>query len=130
MIVDSSALLAILLDEPEADRLSVAIGTAVEPRISAANWFEAAMVADNREGGRIRQAFDELTARLSIVIVPLDAQMAAVARDAHRRFGRNQHSAGLNFGDCFAYALASVTDQPLLFKGADFGQTDIQAAPY
>ena len=107
-----------------------ALQRALTLRMSAANWFEAAMVVDSRPDIRLPKAFDDLILSMNVHIVPIDAAMAAVARAAHQRFGRGHHPAQLNFGDCFSYALAKSANEPLLFKGNDFSQTDIEAAPY
>lgn len=127
MIVDASALIAIAAMEPDARRFAEAMVEARPTRMSAANWFEAAMVADRRQGA-VSEVFDTLCNRLGIEIVPVDQDLARGAREAWRRFGRGVHSAKLNFGDCFAYALAKQTGEPLLFKGRDFARTDITPA--
>ncbi len=128
MIIDSSAILAVFLGEPDADTMTMAIASASARRISAANWLEAAMVAD-RPGDPVTSArFDELIARLQIEIVPVDARVASLARVANQQFGRKRHRAKLNFGDCMSYALAKSRNEPLLFKGNDFAQTDIEPA--
>ena len=115
MIVDTSALIAILRAEPEARAFAIAIADADHRRISAANYLEAAMVID---GSR---RFDDLLREAAIAIEPVTAEQAKVAREAYRDFGRGSgHAARLNFGDCFAYALAMTTGEPLLFKGDDF----------
>lgn len=96
--------------------------------MSVANWFEASIVVDNADDPAAAGSYDALIAELGIEITPVSPEIAAAARVAHRRFGRGRHPAKLNFGDCFAYALASVTGEPLLFKGNDFSQTDITPA--
>ena len=128
MILDTSALLAVLFDEPDADYFERAIAGAATRRMSTANHLEAAMVVESRmgyEGGRQLDNFVE-TAEIDIVPVTLEQEQAA--RLAWRRHGRGNHPAGLNFGDCFAYALAEVSQEPLLFKGGDFSLTDIRPA--
>jgi len=128
LIVDTSALLAIILDEPEAPRFLDAIVAAEHPRMSLANWFEAAMVIEEK-GGRIASLrFDEFIRTAGIEVMPITVEQGAAARNAWRYFGRHKHSARLNFGDCFAYALAKERAEPLLFKGEDFARTDIEPA--
>ena len=118
MIIDTSALIAILRDEPEAAAYAKAIETAISRRMSAANFVEAAIVID---GSRDPVA--------SLIIEPITEAQARIARDAYRDFGKGSgHPAKLNFGDCFAYALAKVMGEPLLFKGDDFAHTDLTAA--
>lgn len=127
MIVDSSALLAIIQGEPEAAACAERL-LAEECRISAANWVEAGVVVDNRSIGAQRD-FDELLQLGEVAIVPVDAQQAHIARDAYRRYGRGSgHPARLNYGDCFAYALAVSSGESLLFVGDDFSETDIRSA--
>jgi len=128
VIVDSSALIAVILSEPDEERFAAAMLRHGAPRMSAANWLEAAMVIDSRKlpTGRIR--FDDVVARLCISVLPVTAEIATRARQAHNDFGRGQHPARLNYGDCLAYATASVMGEPLLFKGRDFSQTDIEPA--
>lgn len=127
MIVDTSALLAILFAEPDAERFAEALVEAEEPKISAANYLEAGIVVDSRGGpGRGRQ-LDALMRRLAISIEPVTEEQAQIARQAHVDFGKGNHPAGLNFGDCLAYALARTTGETLLFKGDDFSRTDLIA---
>ena len=128
MIVDTSALLAILFGEPDAGRYEEALASAVHPRMSAVALLEAAMVIESRGGAKAGQELDALLEKAAIELVPVTAEQADAARDAWRRFGKGNHPAGLNFGDCFAYALAKATGEPLLFKGGDFARTDIKAA--
>ena len=128
MILDTSALLAVLFDEPEADYFERLIAGAATCRMSAANHLEAAMVVESRmgdEGGRQLHNFVETA---GIELAPVRPEQAQAARLAWRRYGRGNHPAGMNFGDCFAYALAEATGEPLLFKGDDFTLTDIEAA--
>lgn len=128
MIIDTSALLAVVLSEPEAPRFLDAILGAEKPRISVANWFEAAMVIEEK-GGRIASLrFDEFVRTAGIELAPVTVEQVAAARNAWRYFGRHKHTARLNFGDCFAYALAKTSNEPLLFKGQDFSRTDIEPA--
>ena len=128
MIVDSSALVAIIFDEPEADVFLAALMNG-ECRLSAATYFEAGMVIDCKsEDGFATKAFDDLLALVEIEVVEFSRQGAEIARAAYLEFGKGNHPARLNFGDCFAYALAKETGEPLLFKGSDFSQTDIVSA--
>ena len=128
MIVDSSAVLAVLLDEPDAERFDTAIANAPACRISLANVFEASIVLEGRGGEAACQDLDSFLESAGIEPVPVTADQVAAARRAWRRFGKGNHPAALNFGDCFAYALAEVAGEPLLFKGDDFARTDIEAA--
>lgn len=129
MIVDTSALIAILRDEPEAGACARAIEAASDRRISAANFLEAAIVIDGSRDPVASRRLDDLLKEAGIVVEPVTAAQAGIARDAYRDFGRGSgHPARLNFGDCFAYALARVTGEKLLFKGDDFVHTDIRAA--
>lgn len=128
MIVDTSAVLAILFNESDAETYARAISEADSRRMSAANFVEAAVVveAQTKESGS--RQFDAFFRRAGIVIEPVTEEQAHAARQAYTDFGRSRHAAGLNFGDCFAYALAKVTGEPLLFKGKDFRKTDVKAA--
>jgi len=125
MVIDTSAVLAILLAEPDADRYAGAIETAV-CRMSAANFLEAALVIDNRGDALASRELDRFFRRSGITIEPVTFEQAQIARQAYRDFGKGRHPAGLNFGDCLAYALAKAVDEPLLFKGEGFGHTDVQ----
>ena len=129
MIVDTSALIAILRDEPEATACAQAIEAAAHRRISAANFVEAAIVIDGSRDPVVSRRFDDLVKEAQLVIEAVTEAQAKIARDAYRDFGRGSgHPARLNFGDCFAYALARATGEPLLFKGEDFSRTDIVPA--
>ncbi len=129
MIVDSSALVAILNDEPEAEPFSEAIQSAARARMSAANFLEAAIVADSQRNPVASRHFDDLLAKFEIQIEPVTESQVRIARAAYRDFGKgSRHKANLNFGDCFAYALALTTGEPLLFKGNDFNHTGIVSA--
>ena len=128
MIVDSSALLAILFGEPDAGRYERAIANAPQCRISAASLLEATIVVESRAGVVGGHQLDVLLDRGPIEVVSVTPEQAQAARRAWRRFGKGNHPAGLNFGDCFAYALAETTREPLLFKGSDFALTDIEPA--
>jgi ribonuclease VapC len=127
MIVDTSAVIAMLFGEPEAASFAHAINASPNRRISAASWMEAALVADNRSDLAAAE-FDAFMERLGLEVMPFTIEQARRARDAHRRFGKGRHPAKLNLGDCFSYALAQERNEPLLFKGDDFAQTDVKAA--
>ena len=129
MIIDTSALVAILRDEPEAEICARAIESAAERRVSAVNFVEAAIVIDGSRDPIASRRFDDLLREARVLIEPVTEIQARLARDAYRDFGKGSgHSAKLNFGDCFAYALAKTTGESLLFIGADFGHTDIMPA--
>ena len=128
MIVDSSALLAILFSEPDARRHAGAIMAASPCRMSVANVLEASIVVERRGGDTAAHELDTLLESAGIELVPVTVEHLEAARRAWRRFGKGNHPAALNFGDCFAYALAKATGEPLLFKGEDFAQTDIEVA--
>lgn len=128
MIVDTSAVLAILFGEPDAERFATAIATASNPRMSAAALLEASIVLESRSGPAAGYELDAFIQEAGIKLEAVTAQHAQAARRAWRRYGKGNHPAGLNFGDCFAYALAETKREPLLFKGADFDLTDIKTA--
>ena len=129
MIVDSSALLAILRAEPEMLACARVIEDAARRRISAANFLETAIVIDGSRDPVASRRLDDLIRAADLAIEPVTEAQARIAREAYRDFGKGSgHPAQLNFGDCFAYALAKVTGEPLLFKGNDFSQTDIARA--
>lgn len=129
MIIDTSALVAILRSEEDAKRYADAIANASARRISAANYVEVAAVMDSSRDPIASRKFDDLLREARIEIEPLTEAQARIARFAYRDFGRgSKHPARLNFGDCFAYALAKSLNEPLLFKGDDFGHTDIEPA--
>lgn len=129
MIVDTSALIAVLAHEPERATFTQAIVQAESARISAANYLETAIVVDGRADPVLSRRLDELIDALGIGITDVSDEHARIARSAYRDYGRGSgHPARLNFGDCFAYALASATKQPLLFKGEDFIHTDVRTA--
>ena len=130
MILDTSALVSILDQEAEADRLARAIAAASERMLSAANLVETGIVMQVRRGDEAARDLDLLLAKLKIEIIPVSEKQANFARKAFQHYGRGRHPAKLNFGDCFAYALAKDSSAPLLFKGNDFSQTDIMIAPY
>ena len=128
MIVDSSAILAVLCGEPDAARYETAIAEALNCRMSVANLLEVFIVVESRGGAAAGHECDAFLEEAGIESVPVTSEHAEVARRAWRRFGKGNHPAGLNFGDCFAYALARTSGEPLLFKGEDFTRTDIEAA--
>ncbi|MCY4624332.1 MAG: type II toxin-antitoxin system VapC family toxin [Chloroflexi bacterium] len=128
MIVDSSVVVAILLGENEADGFGRKIANAAGCSISVVNYVEASMVMEGRGGNAGGYRLDNLLREMRIELAPVTLEQAELARDAWRRFGRGNHPAALNLGDCFSYALAKDTGEPLLFKGNDFTLTDIPAA--
>jgi ribonuclease VapC len=129
MIVDKSALIAILRDEPEARACASAIESSAIRRVSAANFVETALIIDASRDPVASRRFDDLIREAQIIVEPVTEAQARIAREAYRDFGKGSgHPAKLNFGDCFAYALAKVTAEPLLFKGDDFARTDIEPA--
>jgi ribonuclease VapC len=128
MVIDASAILAILLGERDAATFAQAIENADDRRMSAAGYLEAALVIDNRGDAVAQREFDRFFLRSGITIEPVTLEQARLAREAYRDFGKGRHRAKLNFGDCLAYALARAIEQPLLYKGRDFSHTDIQSA--
>lgn len=130
MIVDSSALVAVLRDESDAPAYAEVLGSAEPLLMSAVSWTEAAVVVDGARDPAASRRFDRLVDLAGFTVVPVNPAQASLARQAYRDFGRGSGSrARLNFGDCFAYALASETGEPLLFKGEDFIHTDLEAMP-
>jgi ribonuclease VapC len=128
VIVDSSALLAILFGEADAENFARAIAGAENCRISAASFVEVAIVVEAQTKAAGSRQFDALMRRGRIGIEPVTEEQAHIARQAFLDFGKGRHKAALNFGDCFAYALAISTGEPLLFKGSDFARTDVASA--
>ena len=129
MIIDTSALLAVLFAEPEREAILEAMMTASDLRISAATYVEAGVVVDGRKEPVLSRDLDDLVATLSIAIAPLTEDQARIARQAYRDFGRGSgHPARLNYEDCMSYALAKDSREPLLWKGDDFGHTDVRRA--
>ena len=128
MIVDTSAILAILLGEPDAKRYEDTIAAAWPRRMSAVALLEAAMVVESRGGAKAGYELDALLERAEIELAPVTSEHANVARRAWRHYGKGNHPTGLNFGDCLVHALAEATGEPLLRKGRDFARTDIEAA--
>lgn len=129
MVIDNSALVAVLLNEQNAVRLARAIEAGPQRLLSAANLLEASIVIESRKGEVGGRELDLLLYRAGIEIVAVDQDQAEIARAAWRRFGKGRHSAGLNYGDCFAYTLAKSRGLPLLFQGDDFSLTDIDRVP-
>lgn len=125
MIVDTSALMAIILGEPDAERFLAAMSGSPELAVSAASLVESLIVAEAKGGREATEDLYALLADLECDVVPLDEEQAIVAADGWRRFGKGRHPAGLNLGDCYSYATAKVLGRPLLFKGQDFMQTDV-----
>ena len=128
MVLDTSALVAVLLAEPERERFIELLAEAHDPLISAATLVEASIVMLAKTGDAGVADLDELLAAAGVRCVAVDAAQAQIARDAFSRFGKGRAPGGLNFGDCFSYALAKATDRPLLFKGGDFSRSDAAAA--
>jgi ribonuclease VapC len=125
VVIDSSAILAVLLNEANATYIAQAIESSSQRLLSAANLLEASTVIESRKGDAGGRELDLLLYRTAIEIVAVDQDQAEIARIAWRRFGKGRHPAGLNYGDCFAYALARARQLPLLFQGDDFSRTDI-----
>ncbi|MDE0306924.1 MAG: type II toxin-antitoxin system VapC family toxin [Albidovulum sp.] len=128
MIVDTSALLAILFRESDAERYEAAILAAQPCRMSVANVLETSIVIESRGGAEAGRELDAYLESARIEAAPVTTDQLDAARSAWRRFVKGRHPAALNFGDCFAYALAQVTGEPLLYKGGDFARTEIAAA--
>jgi ribonuclease VapC len=128
VILDSSAVLVILRAEAGQREFAAAVVDAERRAISAANWLEAAIVIDSRGNALAQADFDAFFADDAVEIVPVTPALARRARAAYATYGKGRHKAGLNFGDCFAYALAQERDEPLLFRGNDFPRTDVKAA--
>ncbi len=129
MIIDTSALIAILRDEADAIVYARAIESATSRRVCAVNFVEAAVVIDGSRDPVASRRFDELFAAAQLIVEPVTREQANIARAAYRDFGTGSgHPARLNFGDCFAYALAKVSSEPLLYKGDEFAPTDLRSA--
>ncbi len=128
MVIDTSAIIAILSDEPERRTFNDTIGRAETCVMSTATFIEASIVMESSRGYEGLRDFDLLVASAGIELVAVDSDQAHLARNAFRQYGKGRHPAALNFGDCFSYALAKATGLPLLFKGGDFARTDIPAA--
>lgn len=125
MVIDTSAVLALLFNEPEADDIEVAVDIDPVRLMSTAACLESAIVVEARLGAAGGREFDLLLHKARIELVAVTAEQVELARSTWRRFGRGRHEAGLNFGDCFSYALAVASGEPLLFKGDAFARTDI-----
>lgn len=130
MIIDSSVIVAILRREPEADAFGEAMDQAPTRRVSAVNYVEASVVIDSRRDLIVSRAFDDLLRQSQTIIEAVTPEQAKLAREAYSQYGKGRHRAGLNLGDCFAYALAKDKGEPLLFKGNDFRKTDVEVAEY
>jgi len=130
MVVDTSALIAVLNGEPEWRRIEAAMLAARRLAISAVTLVEASIVADSKRQPDGMAELDALLTELRVEIIPVTRQHSELARSAYRQFGKGRHQAGLNFGDCFSYALARAFGEPLLFVGNDFGGTDVEVASY
>lgn len=126
MIIDTSAILAILKDEPDRRLFTEAIEAAASPRISAATFLEASMVVQSRFGAEGIQRLDMLLETARVEVMAVDPAQVRIGRQAFVDFGKGRHPAGLNYGDCFTYALARQLGEPLLCKGDDFAQTDLE----
>lgn len=129
MIIDTSAVFAMLSDEPDAERFEAAVVADARRLISTATLLETSIVIESRFGEAGGRELDLWIHRAAVTTVAVDGEQLETARLAWRRFGKGRHKAGLNYGDCFSYALAAVADEPLLFKGDGFSHTDIVAAP-
>lgn len=129
MVIDTSALLTILQNEPERRLFNEAIEADDTRSLSTASFLETSMILESRYGADGVRDLDHLIARAQISLAPVDAEQARLARDGFRKYGKGRHPAGLNVGDCFSYALSRSLDQPLLFKGNDFPQTDVECHP-
>jgi ribonuclease VapC len=128
LVVDTSALLAVLLLEEDAAVYAEALGAATALRMAAPTWLETAMVATVRSGDDGYCELSRFIDELHIEIVPADRLLVEKAFEGWRHFGKGRHPAGLNYGDCFSYALATARNEPLLFKGGDFALTDVTPA--
>jgi ribonuclease VapC len=130
VIIDSSVIVAILGLESDAREFAEAIEAAPEHRISVVSYVEAAIVLDSRRNQALSRRLDDFVRETQVLIEPVTVEQAKLAREAYRDFGKGRHRAGLNLGDCFAYALAKDKREPLLFKGDDFGRTDVEVAEH
>jgi ribonuclease VapC len=131
MVVDTSALIAVLFGEPEEETfLRIMLRASGDGRVSAASVLETQIVARRRYGVAADKALDGLLHRTNIAAEPITLAQLAAAREGYRRFGQGTGGGALNFGECFSYALAKTLDEPLLFKGSDFAKTDIEAVPW
>ncbi len=128
MIVDTSVIIAILKDEPDAAVIAELLGRSQDRRMSAVSYVEAGVVVDSNRNPVLSRRLDDLMRDVEITVEAVTLSQARLAREAYRDFGRGRHRAGLNLGDCFAYALAKDLGEPLLFKGDDFCHTDVEIA--
>ena len=128
MIVDTSAIMTVLFGESGSERYDEAMAEAATCRMSVVSYLEAAMVLESRSGVAAGHELDAFVEEAEIDLADVTFEQAQGARRAWRRFGKGNHPAGLNFGDCFSYALAEATGEPLLFKGNDFALTDVEVA--
>jgi ribonuclease VapC len=128
MVIDSSAILALLLDEPEAPAMARAIASDPRRLLSAFSALESSVVIEAKKGENGGREFDLLVHKAGLDIVPMDSGQAELARSAWRKYGKGRHPAGLNIGDCCAYALSRYSGEPLLYKGEDFAKTDVRGA--
>jgi ribonuclease VapC len=129
MVLDTSAVLAILQNEPERRKFNEAIDAAETRSLSTASFVECSMIVESRYGADGVRDLDLFIAKAQISLAPVDEEQGNVARRAFRKYGKGRHPAGLNFGDCFSYALSKALQDPLLFKGNDFSQTDVDCHP-
>lgn len=130
MVIDTSAVAAILFGEPDAEAIAARIAADPVRLISAATALECGIVIESEYGEEGARELDLLLLRCAIEVIPFNAEQLAVARHAYRTFGKGRHPAALNYGDCFSYALSKTSGEPLLFKGQDFAETDIRAAQH
>ena len=128
MIVDTSVIIAILRDEPDASKIREVLARLQVRRMSAVSYVEAGVVVDSNRNPVLSRRLDDLLRDVQIEVEPVTLNQAHIAREAYRDFGKGRHRAGLNFGDCFAYALAKEKGESLLFKGDDFCHTDVEPA--
>ena len=126
MVLDTSAILAILQDEPERRKFNEAIEEAESRSLSTASFVECSMILESRYGADGIRDLDLFIAKAQVSLIPVDEEQADLARRAFRKYGKGRHPAGLNFGDCFSYALSQALNEALLFKGNDFSQTDVE----
>jgi ribonuclease VapC len=129
MVLDTSAILAILQDEPQRRKFNEAIEAAETRSLSTASFVECSIILESRYGADGVRDLDLFIAKAQVSLVPVDEEQADLARRAFRKYGKGRHPADLNFGDCFSYALSHALDEPLLFKGNDFAQTDVTCHP-
>jgi ribonuclease VapC len=129
MVIDTSAVVAILQNEPERRKFNEAIEEAETRSMSTASFLETSMILESRYGADGVRDLDLFIAKAKVSLVPVDEDQAHLARRGFQKYGKGRHPAGLNYGDCFPYALARSLDEPLLFKGTDFSQTDVECHP-